>query len=446
VSGTRKSLGNFFTILVLFPLGILISILVARILGPSSRGIYAFLLLMGESLLPILFLGFGTGVIYMISSERYKAKNVILSSLLIGVLKGGLIALLLWVLWKNQLLGETAKEIPEHIFLPVLFTLPLNGLFTMSKQVFKGTSNFGLFNMASLLYTVSNLIFLTAFVVLVDWDLEGAVYSIIAQKVITVFAVLAILFYRLRPRLRIDLGYIRACYDYGIKGWIGNMATTANERFDQIILSYFANSTMLGYYAIAFSLVRFMGYFPQAVTPVMFNIIARTKEKAKSLELMAQVHRAMLVSVGLMALALGISGYWLIPLLYGEEYSSAFIPFIILVPGMFIYMASRRVINKYFGASGMPAKMSIVEGAGATVGIICYLTLIPIFGIIGAAVGSTAAYFVSTIVAHILFRRMTKGQKVNLFGVSFRDLRWIFGKLEGSFAIVGKLRRRFFKR
>jgi O-antigen/teichoic acid export membrane protein len=442
VSGTKKTLGNFFTHLVMFPITIAVSILVARVLGPSDRGIYAFVLLMGQSLLPILFLGFGVGVLYMISSERYHAKEVTLSCLAIGLGKGIIISLLLGFLWYNQWLGQTAREIGPEVMLPVLVVLPLSGIWSVSTQILKGNSLFGMLNILTLSTALLNAIFLTLFVLILKMSLQGAVIAIILQQVLTNAVVLFIVFRKFKPRFKISLDFIKASYNYGIKGWVGNMASRANEKFDQLILSFFASSTLLGYYAIAFSLVRFIGYLPQAVTPVLFNIVARTKDVQKSAVLTAQVHRAMMISVGILTVGLAIAGYWMIPFLYGEAFRASYIPFLILLPGMFVYMASRRVINKFLGANGFPGKMSIVEGSGAVIGLILYIILIPIMDINGAALGSTVAYIVSGGVALYFFYRLVPRKSVNLFRVSWKDVRWILARLEGAFSALKKVRRR----
>ena len=427
----------------MFPLTIAVSILVARILGPADRGIYAFILLMGESMLPILFLGFGVGVIYLISSEKYDSRQVVTSSLLIGLLKGALISVILWVLWKYQMLGQTAKEIPPSVMLPILLTMPLSGVFSIAKQVFKGNSQFGLRNLITVVYAIGNVVFLVIFVVVVQWGIQGAVIAIITQKVVTIVAVMWVMIRQLRPSLRIDMGFIRESYSYGIKAWVGNMATLANERFDQLILSFFASPTLLGIYAVAFSIVRFCGYFPQAVTPVMFNIIARTDDPEKSAQLTAQVHRAMLIFVGGMTLVLAATGYWLVPWLYGHEYDTVYIPLLILLPGLFAYQASRRVTSKFLGASGHPGKQSIIEGVGAIAGMILYLILIPPFDIVGAGIGSTVAYLVSTVLALYFFYQIVPRKSVNMFRVGWRDLIWVVLKLENSLPIVRKITGRF---
>lgn len=419
-----------------------VNIVVARILGPSAKGIFAFMMLMGESLVPVMFLGFGVGVVYLVGSEQYKAKDVAISSLIIGLLKGGLITLLLWFLWTNEWLGETAKEIPPEYMIPILISLPLSGSFTIAKQIFKGASDFGVLNIITLVSALANAVFLVIFVWITDWGLQGAVIAIIVQKVLTNLAILYLIIRRYKPSWRIHGRFISESYNYGIKAWFGNMATRANDRFDQIILGFFANSTLLGYYSVAFSLVRFMGYFPQAIAPVLFNIVARSQDMKKSAFLLAQVHRSMLILVGSMVVALALSGKWLIPFLYGEEYNSAFLPMLIMLPGMFVYAASRRIINKFLGANGMPGKMSIVQGVGAVTGLVLYLILIPVYDIVGAAIGSTVAYLTSSAAAFYFFYRIVPFGSVNMFRVTFKDIRWIWERSFRSLGFLQKLRYR----
>ncbi|MBR9921788.1 MAG: oligosaccharide flippase family protein [Bacteroidetes bacterium] len=442
MSGTRKSLGNFFTLLFLFPLTIAVNIIVTRILGPSEKGIFSFLLLLGESMLPILYLGFGVGIIYFLSAEKYKAPQVALSLLMIGLVKGILITGIIYLLWSNQWLGQTAKEIPPEAMLPILAVLPLSGIQTMTKQLFKGCSQFGLLNIITLADQISNALLLLGLVVFTEFALLGAVWAVVIKKIIATMVILFILFRKHRPVWSINLAFIKDCYRYGLKAWVGNMATRANEKFDQLILGFFASSNLLGYYSVAYSLIRFLGFIPQAIAPVLFNMVAKVNDLQKSAIMLAQIHRILILLVGLMAIGLGVSASWLIPWLYGEAFSQAVVPAIILLPGMFAYMASRRVINKFLAANGMPEKPSIVEGVGAVVGMSCYLTLIPAYDIIGAAVGSTAAYLVSTGVAHYFFNRLIPKGTVSMFKISMSDIRWLLDRLMSSSGFLRKFLKR----
>ncbi|HHJ51394.1 MAG TPA: hypothetical protein ENJ88_10905 [Phaeodactylibacter sp.] len=433
MSGTRKSLGNFITLLVMFPLSIGVNILVARILGPANKGLYAFMVLLGESMLPILFLGFGVGVVYLLGSERFKGRDVVFSSLVIGFLNGAVVALLLAFLWSKQWLGKTAAEVPGEFMLPVLMTLPLTGMFSMAKQILKGRSQFKVLNILTLANALFNIALLSAFVLLTDMALRGAVMAIVVQKVLTAVVVVYLLARYTSPRLKFNPAFVRESYAYGIKAWLGNMATRSNERMDQLILSFFADARLLGYYSVAFSIVRLMGFFPQAISPVLFNMVAKAKDAGRSAVLLAQVHRALLLLVGGMALALGLAGKWLIPFLYGSAYEASYLPMLILLPGMFVYMASRRVINKFLSANGHPGLSSRVEAIGALTGIVAYLLLIPVLGVAGAALASSLAYVVSTIAAHYYLHRLLPDfRTADLFLVGKKDLTWLYRRVLGA--------------
>ena len=57
-SAVRSTLGIFATRVAIFPVTVLTSVLVARELGPDGRGAYAFMLLLGSFVLPLLSFGF----------------------------------------------------------------------------------------------------------------------------------------------------------------------------------------------------------------------------------------------------------------------------------------------------------------------------------------------------------------------------------------------------
>ena len=94
-TAARNSLNIFTTRLLTLPVTVLTSILVAIVLGPTNRGIYGFLVLMGGFALPLMMFGFGASITYFISNKRYAAGDVFLTCLTVGVLQGSIGACLL---------------------------------------------------------------------------------------------------------------------------------------------------------------------------------------------------------------------------------------------------------------------------------------------------------------------------------------------------------------
>ncbi|MEM1220675.1 MAG: polysaccharide biosynthesis C-terminal domain-containing protein, partial [Bacteroidota bacterium] len=93
----------------------------------------------------------------------------------------------------------------------------------------------------------------------------------------------------------------------------------------------------------------------------------------------------------------------------------------------------------FLGANGMPEKMSIVQGVGAITGVILYLILIPVYDIVGAAIGSSVAYLVSSLAAFYFFYRIVPFGSVNMFRITLQDLRWVINRSMSSIGFLQKI-------
>jgi O-antigen/teichoic acid export membrane protein len=71
------------------------------------------------------------------------------------------------------------------------------------------------------------------------------------------------------------------------------------------------------------------------------------------------------------------------------------------------------VISAYLQGVGRPGLYSAAIGAGLPVTVALDLLLIPPFGVMGAAVASTAAYVTTTAVLVAMFRAVTRSRARN---------------------------------
>lgn len=439
-SAAKSTIGNFTTSVILFPLGLLLGVFLARVLGPEGRGVYAYVAILGESMFPLILLGSSTGVFYYISAEKYDVKDVTMSALLIGAFNGALFALLLYFLWQMEWLGEAAKRIDNvRVIFPILITMPLTGVFMMSKQIFQGTSRFNTLNMISVARFLFKFVLLFIFVVIAGWSVRGAIWAMAGEDILTACVIFYFLNRQIKPRFTIRRDFIRASYAFGAKSWLSTLGDRANDQLDQLILGYVAAPSLLGYYTVSYSVLRLMGYLPNAVSPVLFKLIAKTDDIKKSAVLTTRVHRVLFIIVGLLALTIALSASWLIPFLYGEKFSQSVTPLLILLPGALAFWVTRRVINKFQTANNMPWQSSVVQIVGAVVGLVCYLLLIPTWGIIGAASGSTIAYLASTLCAIWYFYRAAGRETLRLFAFSKADFTWAADKLSSGFPFLKKI-------
>ncbi len=423
-SAARNTLNIFGTRLVMMPTTILISILVARILGPTDRGVYGFLVLLGAFALPLLMLGFGASVTYAVSSRRFTAAEIFYTSVAIGLLQGSFGALLLGGLWNFGLLGETAREISAALMIPVLISLPLQSAILLLTRLALGDSWFALTNRLMLITALMTAAMLFTLVVVCRLGVQGAVLGMVVNNAVILLGIMYVCIRRYHPPLLFNTAFIRDGWRYGLKSWFADVVGFSNIRLDQWVLGMAAAPGVLGAYVPAVAMTEMLWMLPDSMAYVLFNKIAGARDPEEQAKLVERLNRIVFWSMALFGIALVITGPWLIPLLYGAKYVSSAAPLTYLVPGT-VAFSIHKVLTKYFGGTGHPHYSGTTVAVGASVGFVLYLILIPRYGTVGAAIAHTIGYTVTAAMAVIIYRRLVAPHKPNLFGFSRADAAWL---------------------
>jgi O-antigen/teichoic acid export membrane protein len=93
-------------------------------------------------------------------------------------------------------------------------------------------------------------------------------------------------------------------------------------------------------------------------------------------------------SVALLWVALG----WpILRIFFGSEFLSAYPPLVVLLPGL-LALGLQRVCGAAILREGKPARMALIYAVGLMVNVGLNLILIPMLGIVGAALSSSVSY------------------------------------------------------
>jgi len=437
-SGSRSALGILATRIAVYPITIATGIVVARVLGPSDRGAFAFLTLLGSFVLPLLTLGFGAGIIYLVSSGRAAVPGVATAALLVGFLQGGLTAAVVWLLWRLGWAGATAANVPPGAMGAALLLLPVQGMVLMASRLVLGASWFSLGNWLAVAVPLLNAVALTALVVLGGWGVAGAVAALCVSNVASLAVHVAAIGRRFGMRLRPTPGFLGGAFSYGVRAWPGDLAIRANLRLDQLLLGFWGGSASLGLYSVAVNLSELLWLLPDSAGPVLYNRLAPAAQEQERRALVARAHRVLLAGVVLPAAVLALVGGPVVRLFYGEAFAGAGLPLLLLLPGT-VASTTAKVLTKYFAASGAPGKSSGLQIAGFAVSGALYVGLIPVWGAVGAALASSLGYAAAAGVSLWLFRG-AQGRGPSFFRPTLADWAWLTG-LARSVLDVRVLRR-----
>ncbi|WP_153797157.1 polysaccharide biosynthesis C-terminal domain-containing protein [Foetidibacter luteolus] len=170
------------------------------------------------------------------------------------------------------------------------------------------------------------------------------------------------------------------------------------------------SSADLGNYIQASKLGQMLLIIPQIIAAVIFPQTASGAERATINTSITIISRLFSQAFLLILAIVLISGRWLFPFVFGESFQGIYLPFMLLLPGIFC-LSVLAMLSAYFSGKG---KVN-VNVTGAAISLMVVVTgdylFIPNYGIAAAAIISTLGY--ATGLAYSLYC-FYKDYKVNL--------------------------------
>ena len=402
----KDALGFLGTSLVSQVIIFLSGIFVIRALGPELRGYYAFLGILGFFLVPIFSFGFLAGLGYYISSKKYAPKNVSKSVIVISLLRSGVIIITVLLLKYFNLLGETGNKLSTWYLLPVLLTFPLNMMKESFHRILLSDSQYAKGNTLSIIYSITSPLIVFILVVVFKMNFIGVVAGIVISNIINF--ILTIFFVNKlytvsdlrKPYNKI---FVKEVFSYGIKGWIGDIAVTTNNRVDQLILSYFLPPASLGIYSICGSIGQMLWILPGSIRQILFNKNAEMEIESHRKILTARYHAFFMITGLAITLLFILLSRFIVHFLYGNAFLPAVVPLQIYLVGTGIYIGTM-ILTKYFAGAKQIIINSYIQLFSAAIGLITAFLLISKYGIIGAAISSSVSYIASYLLALYYFK------------------------------------------
>jgi len=185
-----------------------------------------------------------------------------------------------------------------------------------------------------------------------------------------------------------------------------------NSQADILMLSWLTSDEEVGLYRVAAQMALFASFGLQAVNMVVAPRFARLHAMGRMQELERLMHRSGQVILGfnlLVALVFWLGGPLILRLFFGEEFVASYLVLLILLGG--------QVINSLVGSVGYLLNMTGHErqtaygmSVAAVVNIFLNVLLIPRFGMFGAAIATACSIVVWNI---LLWHAVRKHLRIN---------------------------------
>jgi len=389
----------FVAVVINYFIGFFFRVFIAQTLGAEALGIVA-LMLMFIGIFGIIFnLGLSGAVTKYIASFLAKKKEVDilystgLKMVFVLTLTGSVVLFMI-----SEYLAVGVFKSPFAVFPFQLTSIALffQAIQTFFKSCSSGYQRLGNIAITDVFERGSNLVIVILLVYL-GFGIMGPVYSILLSFVIALLV--SWVLFRHIAKLSLsgfDSNIARMLFKFGIPMAVAGGAAMVFSWADSFIIGVFLDVENVGFYSAAVSLYIFLGGIVGALATALFPAFS-TIEAVRDKKMMREVINRSLKYTIYLILPASFGLFMLsgptIRILFGGDFYSAVLPLQILVFGS-LFLAVSRICYSFIAGTGDPASYTRYMIFSGIINIILNVILIPLYGLVGAAIATTISLFI----------------------------------------------------
>jgi len=427
-------LGGSFTMglatLIALAASVVVTLLVARLLGPEVKGQLTLLQTIPLIAALILSFGFEGANAYFVGrhgrSPRYAVTDSLALTAGVSIVGVPVIAVIM-----SEFM-PALSEVDLTTILLASATLPLIVVTSLVSGVLTGqgriTGQAVSMILASILFCGYALIVLF----LDSFDLQSLIVATLASAVTGV--IISLVATGVMSLTRPSLSRMREQLSYAGRNHIQTVAGFLEMRQDLVLLGILGSTAGVGVYSIGVSFAELAFYAPAAIAGAL---TARTlqEDAATGAEITARITRLLVAILAVMSIALVVIAEPLVTLVFGEQFARASIVIAILVPSITLWGVASQPAA-YLSAHGVLfPKLSIFT---LILNLVLNVAMIPTLGILGAAIATALSYSVSTFYVIGVFMRRTGVPLSGLILPRGEDVRYAYSAVRGLISRKGR--------
>jgi O-antigen/teichoic acid export membrane protein len=419
----------------IFILGVVSGVFSTRVLGEDAKG--AFTLLHANSQLIVMLFSFGinTAIVYFISSKKKTPESVVGLTTLVMIVSTFLLSLILLI---THSLNLTKYLLPENFSAPI-YLLSLFIIFFLSflssniSSIFRADSKFKIINLISVFSAIINtLIFVFIYFLLDDYKsstigrfdiiLMGTILGLLLTSLIWIIAYLKEI--RIAPKFSSEIRKeLKVFMLYSSSIFLGILINFFNYRLDLWIVNLMVDTKGLSHYSLASNLGQIILFVSVTISSVVLPYLSSQAENEKFQKFMSIIKLSFMFFLTITSLGLILSPY-IIPLLYGDEFASAILTFQLILPGILLSCMTQLLAQLVISINRNILNI-IACSIGLIFTIVLDLILIKKYGIIGASIATSIAYFMVFLSTYIFIIKRFGSEYWNIFIPSKQDIKTI---------------------
>jgi len=400
----KDTLLTFSVQLITVILGIIISVILARTLGPEKVGIYSIIILIFTLLTTFGNLGINISNTYYGVKKKYTWSEIASNSLISAFLLGISLSMIFPILF--YLDPSLFKNISLSLVIIASIVTPFTLLMFYFQYILLGQNRIKEYNFTSIIQSIIYLSLIVILLLFVHGDLNAVIISWTTSFVTAAIIPMILVYKSTKFKLHFNLNLFKKSVKFGSKSYLGNVIQFFNYRIDMFLIGLLLNFGSVGYYSISVGLAESLWYLPSAVGTLVFARTPSLSDKARN-ESTPRICRNTLFITIVLALILFFTGKYIILILFGSQYLPALEPLWVLLPGI-IALSICKVLSNEITGRGKPLITTYASIMSLIVNIPLNIIFIPQMGITGSALASSISYTAATLVVLANFLKLSK--------------------------------------
>lgn len=400
---------TFISIFISSFIHLILIIILSKDLSVSDLGLYTLLFTIYILLGPISNLGLGIALTTYVSKDINDDNilNKYISSGIIGSILYGIILSILLILFSGFISDNIfhAHQMGELLII-VAFCIPF---FSFQKVVLGILNGFRLMNNYAFINILQNILMIilsAIFVIIFKMGVYGAVLGFVIPTIIV--GIISYIFIKnlFKISLNTFFSVLKNISIFGFYVSLGTVLSMFNSQINTMLVGYYLNLTDVGYFVVSITIVQGILLIPSSVQIIIGPIISSYFKNNDYINIKKVIKNTMikilLVTVIISSITI-IFGTYIIKIFFSSDYLPAYLPLIILVIGYTIY-APIMSIGTLFANIGRVSVSFKINTINIIINILLNISLIPIFGIMGAALAtSIAVVFAALLNLYIIY-------------------------------------------
>lgn len=376
------------------------SVLVARYLGPSGRGVLSYLYAVSATVVQFGNFGLHSANTYYGAKEPGERASLVGNSLWFGLGGGAVLAVVAWVV----LSVAHQTQAGWLLIWLILGGVPLHLTAMLLSNTLVGFGRIRAYNILELVRVLETF----GRILVVFWILHKGLVIFLGSELAIMAAIVLVYVWVVRVGVgRVPygpvLGLLKRTIGYGLKAYAAALFGFLVIRADVFLVQAMLNFTAVGYYTIGTGIANYLLVIPATLGLLVFPSISARKVSAGAART-AEIFRVFWPLYAALCVVTALLAGPVVRYVYGVVYMPAVPPLLWLLPGVFA-LGLEVLLSNDLAGRGFPPALVASWAVALTVNLLANLWAIPHWGISGASIASSVAYiFVFLAVAHHFVR------------------------------------------